>query len=485
MSRDPTREPPRRTPLRYRLSFRQLLLVAFLLVGAVLSASSLYVLVTLERLAAHSRESAREAVRLTEAAERLGERTLTMERSARQFLVLDDPVFRQRFLDAWQEARVALDTLAGVLPEASASDFDTWQHHGEGARELLEGGKPRRGGNEAALFAHFAQLRDVNERLALTAKRRVERGNDALIAELEHQRGLLGAQVAAAAVLAVLLAIGFGLWLTRPLARLERAIGRLGDGRFDQEIVVRGPDDLRRVAEQLDWLRRRLAALEADKARFLRHVSHELKTPLASLREGVALLDDEVPGPLGPAQHEVVGILMQNVAALQAQIEGLLRYNAAVFDAGRAAHRRVALQPLIAQAVEAQRLQWQAHALNVEVAGDDATLLADADQLGVVFGNLLSNAIRFSPEGGRIRFELATQLQVVWIDCRDEGPGVAPDDAARIFEPFYQGRRQPPGARHGSGIGLSIVHEYIAVLGGTIALRPSERGAHFRIELPL
>ncbi|GAA5786972.1 sensor histidine kinase [Chitiniphilus shinanonensis] len=484
MSRDAARDASQRTPLRYRLSFRQLLLVAFLLVGAVLSASSLYVLVTLERLAAHSRESAREAVRLTEAAERLGERTLTMERSARQFLVLDDPVFLQRFLDAWKEARVALDTLAGVLPEASASDFDAWQRHGEGARQLLEAGKPRRGG-EAALFAHFAQLRDVNERLALTAKRRVERGNDALIAELERQRGLLGAQVAAAAVLAVLLALCFGLWLTRPLARLERAIARLGEGRFDQEIAVRGPEDLRRVAAQLDWLRRRLAALEADKARFLRHVSHELKTPLASLREGVALLDDEVPGPLAPAQHEVVGILRQNVAALQTQIEDLLRYNAAVFDAGRAVHARLALQPAIAAAVESQRLQWQAHGLSVTVEGDDATLLADADQLGAVFGNLLSNAIRFSPQGGRIRFGVSARPGAVWIDCRDDGPGVAPDDAARIFEPFYQGRRQPPGARHGSGIGLSIVHEYIAALGGTIALLPSERGAHFRIELPL
>ncbi|UXY14946.1 HAMP domain-containing histidine kinase [Chitiniphilus purpureus] len=469
----------------YRLSFRQLLLLAFLLVGTVLSASSFHVLLALERLAVQSRESAQAAVKLTEAAERLGERTLTMERSARQFLVLDDPEFRQRFEEAWQDAGTALRTLARLLPGVSRDEFEAWQAHGDGARVLLDRVRPRRGGGEAALFEHFSRLRSINAELSLAAKRRVELANDALSAELERQRGLLAAQIAAALVLAVLLALGFGLWLTRPLARIEGAIARLGEGRFDDEIAIRGPIDLRRVAEQLDWLRRRLAALEADKARFLRHVSHELKTPLAALREGVALLDDEVPGPLAPAQHEVVGILRQNVAALQSQIESLLRYNAAVFEAGRAAHRRLPLVAQLAGVIDAQQLQWQARALTVSIEGDEVTIRADADQLGAVFSNLLSNAIRFSPEGGEVRFVVSEQADRVRIDCYDEGPGVAQDDAPRIFEPFYQGRRQPPGARHGSGIGLSIVQEYIAAHGGSVALLPSERGAHFRIELPL
>ena len=95
-------------------------------------------------------------------------------------------------------------------------------------------------------------------------------------------------------MLAVLLAFCFGLWLSRPMARLEQAIGRLGDNRFDQPIDVRGPADIRRLGQQLDWLRQRLADLEAEKSRFLRHVSHELKTPLSALCEGAALLDDGV-----------------------------------------------------------------------------------------------------------------------------------------------------------------------------------------------
>ena len=108
----------------------------------------------------------------------------------------------------------------------------------------------------------------------------------------------------------------------------------------------------------------------------------------------------------------------------------------------------------------------------------------DRDKLGTVIANLLSNAIRFSPAGGRIRIRLSRLAEVVRIDLEDEGPGIALDDQTRIFEPFYRGERQPPQAVRGSGIGLSIVHEYIAAHGGRVQLLPDGPGAHFRIELP-
>jgi two-component system sensor histidine kinase GlrK len=83
-----------------------------------------------------------------------------------------------------------------------------------------------------------------------------------------------------------------------------------------------------------------------------------------------------------------------------------------------------------------------------------------------------------------IVFKLEERNDRLLIDCADQGPGVAPNDTARIFEPFYQGQRQPPGARRGNGIGLSIVQEYIAAHHGVLQLLPSDQGARFRIELP-
>jgi len=243
------------------------------------------------------------------------------------------------------------------------------------------------------------------------------------------------------------------------------------------------------IGERLNWLRLRLVELEADKARFLRHISHELKTPLASLREGVSLLQDGVGGVLSEDQIEIVQILGHNAGVLQGQIEDLLRFNAAAFEARQLHRQRVNLLHLVEAQVEAQQLQWRARELCVTVesntrSGAPILLEIDADKIGTALGNLLSNAIRFSPNGGSIRITLGTRPGLTLIQIDDEGSGVAEADRLRIFEPFFRGERQPVGAIRGSGIGLSIVHEYIAAHGGRIELLPEQPGAHFRIEIP-
>jgi two-component system sensor histidine kinase GlrK len=120
----------------------------------------------------------------------------------------------------------------------------------------------------------------------------------------------------------------------------------------------------------------------------------------------------------------------------------------------------------------------------VAVEGGAPLIAVDAGKLTIAASNLLSNAVRYSPEGGTVRFIVGEQAGMLAVDCIDQGPGVAAEDAAHIFEPFYQGQRQPPGARRGNGVGLSIVLEYISAHGGSLQLLPAAAGAHFRIELP-
>lgn len=502
-----SRSPAARPVMLPGLSFRQLLLAAFLLIAALLSGTSVHALFTLERMSVHSRETAGQAVRLTEQAQRLAERTVAMERSARQYLVLDDPAFRDRYAEAWQQAKTALTELQEALPQTLADTFNSWNSYGEAAWTVLQmdqtpavaivpvpvtGSKRKQAArkvearkpDQRALFQAFAHLPVLNEQLALESKREVERRNNALSNDLEQQRQMLTFQVIGAIVLAVLLAFWFGLWLSRPLARIELAINRLGENRFDQPIIVKGPADLRRLGQQLDWLRQRLADLEAEKSRFLRHVSHELKTPLAALCEGAALLDDEVAGKLTDSQREISRILRQNTQALQNQIEDLLRYNEVAFDAQHINRLPVDLRALLYKVIDDQRLQWTARDLKVEVEGGARTAVLDPDKFAIVLANLLSNAVRFSPRGGTIRFVLTGHEGRVRIDCIDQGPGVAATDTVRIFDPFYQGLNQPQGARHGNGIGLSIVREYVLAHNGEVQLVAGPGGAHFRIELP-
>jgi two-component system sensor histidine kinase GlrK len=286
--------------------------------------------------------------------------------------------------------------------------------------------------------------------------------------------------------MAAMLAAGLGIWLARPFQRMERAIVGLGQNRLEEPIDIGGPADVRRVSVQLEWLRLRLTELDADKARFLRHVSHELKTPLAALREGVSLLEEGVAGEINSRQREVTRILQHNATVLQERIEALLRFNAAAFDARQLRREKTDLLALLQDHAEAQRLQWQARGVRVEVTGDPLLLPVDPDKLGTAVANLLSNAIRFCPPGGTIRVALQDLPGRASIEVSDDGPGVAPADRERIFEPFYRGERQPEDAPPGTGIGLSIVNEYIAAHGGRIELLAQDHkpGARFRIELP-
>lgn len=467
-------------PLRF--SFQQLLLVAFLLIGLLLGAAALRALFSLDTLMAQSRESAAQAIALSTAAQSLSERSLTMERAARQSLVLRDSQLRQRFDEAAGNARDILRRLEdNELPPEYATN---WREQLAVITGLLDGPPETALDRERDVARAFREIDGHSASIAQKVQSIIGGRNDALQARFETSRQQLTQQVVGSIGVAAILALGFGIWLARPFKRLEKAIQGLGENRLEVPIDIPGPRDVRRVSQQLDWLRLRLTELDADKARFLRHISHELKTPLASLHEGVAVLGDGVAGALSPSQAEVVNILQHNTLLLQHQIEALLRFNAAAFEARQLRRERTDLMALLEDQIDTQRLQWQAQGLTVRIEGVPVALQIDREKIASAIGNLLSNAIRFSPHGGHIRLLLLDLPGRACIDIVDQGPGVAEADRDRIFEPFYRGERQPQGAVRGTGIGLSIVHEYIVAHGGRITLLPQRQGAHFRIELP-
>lgn len=463
-------------------SFRQLLLVAFMLIAALLGGTALRAVVILDRLMAQSSEEAVRALELNAASQALAARTAGMERAARQSLVLNDSLLRRRFEDETRSARAAMQQMAGR--GLQGPDTLLWRLQVETIAGLLDGSVVSALERERNVAAEFRELDAINSRLAATIQTMIQERNQALRAQLDASRSRLTQQVLLAIALATALAVGLGVWLARPFRRMQQAVVDLGENRLEQPINIPGPSDVRRLSQQLEWLRLRLTELDADKARFLRHVSHELKTPLAALREGVALLQDGVTGQMTEGQLEVVQILQQNTVVLQGQIEALLQFNAAAFEARQLQRRKTDLLALLNKQVLSQRLQSQAAQLRVDVVGEALWLQVDAEKLGAAIGNLLSNAIRFAPRGSTITIALSTAEDNVHIDFHDQGPGVAEVDRDRVFEPFYRGERQPAGAVRGTGIGLSIVQEYVVAHGGRVWLLSDTSGGHFRIQIP-
>ncbi len=151
--------------------------------------------------------------------------------------------------------------------------------------------------------------------------------------------------------------------IARPIRQLDQAIRQMGTADFTHAIEVNGPQDLRYLGQRLEWLRTRLHELEEQQNRFLRHVSHELKTPLTAVREGAELLRDNVGGRLAPEQQEIVRIVRENTLSLQKLIEDLLKYHQTGrhgtrhAGAGGAARRR----PPRGQGAEARRARAHDH----------------------------------------------------------------------------------------------------------------------------
>ena len=464
-----------------RLSFRAILLLGFLLVAGILSTITVSGWLSIEALAHRIHDENHTALTLSAATARLSERSVDLERAARQFIVLGDHALVERFQVALDDAQITIATLESSAGSPSGP-LAAWREAAMRIHRTIlagQGGAPM-----PLLDEDFTALSVQAAALDRQLRAHLAQRNQALLQALDAARDSVILQIAIALTVSALLAAASAWWLLRPLVRIEQAIGALGENRLSEPIRIAGPADLRQLGERLDWLRLRLAELEANRNRVLRHVSHELKTPLASLREGIALLSDGVLGELDARQREVASILEHSTQALQSRIEQLLQYNASQFDARRLDLRDTALLPLLREVGAEQRLLAESREVSIHVRGDAPAVRADAGKLRIAFANLLANAIAFSPMGGRIELLAGSDGERVIVDCLDEGPGIDPDELERVFEPFYQGRHNPPAPVQGNGIGLAIVREFVTAHQGRVRALPSACGAHFRIELP-
>ena len=238
-------------------------------------------------------------------------------------------------------------------------------------------------------------------------------------------------------------------------------------------------------------VRERTAELEqADRVRsqFLSHVSHELKTPLTSIKGFLQNLLDGLTGPLNEKQQRYLSRMLENSDRLIRMIEDLL-------DRTRIQSGRLDLVPVeidlghcVADVVEQLRLLAQAKRQTLEAVAPPAPLMvwADRDRLIQIITNLVQNAVKFTPEGGSIMVTVRQENQTLaGVSVRDTGPGIPPEFLDQIFDPFFRVKEVRSGIK-GLGLGLSIVRTLVELQGGTIAARSElGRGAELYFTIPL
>ncbi len=469
--------------ITYPRSFLSLLLIGFSIVAAPLLFALLSNAVAFERLAGISEQEVHAAVKVTQLSRAVLSAVTSLERSARQYAVAGEATF----LEAYRANRARFLGLARELEAMELTDAQRAQLVAIETREQSINGLVTRLGPVPALSRQLAgdfdRLVDEGAALVQTGDRMIDASIEELRSRAVESRNNVLWLMAAIVPLALALIASFTWLIARPIRQVSAGIRGLGEGQFARPIRVEGPGDLVRLGEQLDWLRERLVALEAQKTRFLQHVSHELKTPLTALREGSDLLSSGVVGTLNAEQREIARILTENSIALRKLIEGLLNYSAVHAQASYLDPKIVALRDVVRRVVNDRKLAIVAKGIRIELNCENVAAYCDEEKMRVILDNLLSNALKYSPERGLVSFKLYKQHEDAVFEVLDEGPGIARHEREKIFDAFYRGTDEPASAIKGSGLGLSIVKEYVTLHRGSVEVLDGP-GAHFKIRVP-
>ncbi len=459
-----------------------LALIAVPLLVAVLTAA-----LQIRQLADTGQKIVVEGVTAARASQELFSEISSLERTARLYDVLNDSNLLELYRR--QDARLTATRIQLEHRSQSANSRKTLGELGELQRNIgqsvlsMQAGKAT--ANASGMSRRFTELGALADKVAEQSNAQIDTEVAALEAQTQQARRRLVWQAGLLVPLTIIAIIVLTVAVGRPLRQIDRAINELGEGTFSNQIVVAGPHDLEKLGGQLEWLRQRLLDLAHERNRFLRHMSHELKTPLANIREGTELLMDGAVGELDSNQREVAGILRENGIKLQRMIENLLSFSAWQTTSVGLEATQFRLRPVVKQVLENQQLTLLSQRVRLDVRIEDVTLIADRSKVRLILENLVSNAVKYSPKGGTIHLRARTAGEMLELDVADSGPGIPPEDRAHVFEAFYTGRAAKSSAVKGTGIGLSVVLEFVSAHGGTVQIVDGEfPGAHFRIRMP-
>ena len=411
----------------------------------------------------------------------------SLERTARLYAVLNDPKLLDLYATQDEHLSATREQLHSFTPGEERQTLEELGQLQQSIRASVMSTPAGAGAARASdLATRFTQFGSLVERIAEQSNAQVDAEVKALEARTLEARKRLLWEAALLLPLAIVAVFVLTLGVGRPLRQLDRAISELGEGTFTNPIAVAGPHDLERLGRQLEWLRQRLLELAHERNRFLRHMSHELKTPLANIREGTELLMDGAVGELDSNQREVAAILRENGIKLQRMIENLLSFSAWQTSSVGLEATEFRLRPLVKQVLENQQLTLLSQRVRLDVRVEDLTLVADRGKIRLILENLVSNAVKYSPKGGTIHLQARAAGTQLVLDVADGGPGIPPEDRGHVFDAFYTGRAARSTAVKGTGIGLSVVLEFVAAHGGTVQIVDGQfPGAHFRITMPM
>lgn len=477
-----------------RVSLFSRLVTGYLAVLVLLVAVSFYAIVQLNRFNEVTRSVLETDHRVIDYEKKLTDALLSQIRYERKFVIAKDDGLYDQFL-------------------LFKSDFDQYLEEvtslaGSGAGGLVQGIKKFYQRYNELVNEEVRYLRADQSYPQSEYKEAKEKATEGLLAELAKLRAYgeqstygkikkladVGADAREVALLitgaSLIFVIALSLLITRsitrPISALKRKTREIAQGEFGGDLRLSSPPEMAELASAFNLMCHKLKEVDKMKSDFFSSMSHELRTPLTSIKEGTGLLLEGVGGPVTDRQKRLLAILTEESNRLIGLVNSLL--DLSKMEAGMMTYNfeRASLAPLINKAmieigplVEAKRIKLEAKIDELPV------MKVDAERVLQAVRNLIGNAVKFTPEGGRVTVSAHRQDGRVEVSVADTGPGIPGEHLATIFEKFQQANPTASYRTRGTGLGLAIVKHIITSHGGKVwAESQVGQGSTFIFVLP-
>jgi two-component system sensor histidine kinase GlrK len=452
--------------------------LGFSLVIVVVAAAGVISLRAVGRLVSVNREIAVESVPALRLSTGVRDTMLSLARLQARYVVLTD----RRYAELWREsadrARVDLDRLQGLV-------------HTQGEKAHLAAATEAFERYRAAVVEEHARLRldrhavvdPVGRGMAEQVEVHLERLQEATYTRVVRAQTGVGIALAAALALALAATAVIAFRITRSVRRLSEATAAVAAGSFREPIPIGGRDELGVLARAFNAMATRLRQLDEMKEEFFAIFSHELRSPLTSVREAAHLLADGVPGPLTTKQArlvEIIGRSSDRLLRLVNQILDVSRLRAGLLPIEQVP---VDLERVVVRAAEELRPQAEEAGITLrrERVGTKFVVTGDEERLVQVVVNLVANAVRFTPTGGQVVLRTVDAGPECELQVEDTGIGIPAAELPHVFETY----RQAHVGRGGTGLGLAIVRALVLAHGGRVTVESHEgKGSRFTVLLP-
>ena len=301
--------------------------------------------------------------------------------------------------------------------------------------------------------------------------------------QLQDQMMLIFVIIAAAALLCALI---FSRIITNPIAALMRGINRMSKGDFSARVPVKGSGEMKQLALAFNSMSEKLETLDQSRNQFVSNASHELKTPLATMKIMLESLIYQ-PDMDKELRTEFMNDINSEIDRLSNIVSDLLTL--VKMDSGSVKLNRENLSIAALVKENAHRLQPIAEQKGQQISltiSDSCDIYADRSKLNQVIYNLMENAVKYTQQDGMVKVTLAKQGHDARLTVTDNGPGIPKEHLPHIFDRFYRVDKARSREKGGTGLGLSIVYQLVLLHGGSIRVESEEgKGCSFIVELPL